>query len=102
MNGRNGICEFKSLAKSVELDTEWFRSVTSALPKFATQGGGSIVSFVNPYSDNPGEDAPISDSGYLGCRVFFKLDQLRLRTYRISANSFRRNYSFLKLFGHST
>ena len=63
MNGRNGICEFKSLAKSVELDTEWFRSVTSALPKFATQGGGSIVSFVNPYSDNPGEDAPISDSG---------------------------------------
>ena len=62
MTGRNGICEFKSLAKSVELDTEWFRSVTSALPKFATQGGGSIVSFVNPYSDTPEKDAPISDS----------------------------------------
>ena len=32
MTTRNGVCEFKSLAKSVELDTEWFRSVTSILP----------------------------------------------------------------------
>ena len=63
MTPRHGICEFKSLAKSVELDTEWFRSVTSILPKFATSGGGSIVPFVSPYSDEPPNGGPISDSG---------------------------------------
>ena len=63
MTPRHGVCEFKSLAKSVELDTEWFRSVTAILPKFATSGGGSIVPFVSPYSDDPNANAPISDSG---------------------------------------
>lgn len=64
MTTRIGVCEFKSLAKSVELDTEWFKSVTSILPKFATSGGGSIVPFVSPYSDSTSNGGGlISDSG---------------------------------------
>ena len=70
MTPRHGVCEFKSLAKSVELDTEWFRSVTSILPKFATCGGGSIVPFVSPYSDDPNTNGgPISDSGKYSCGI---------------------------------
>merc|ERR1712018_975254 len=63
---RNGVCEFKSLAKAVELDTEWFRSVSSLLPKFATASpNGSVVPFVTPYSDHATNGSnSISDSTY--------------------------------------
>ena len=64
MTFRNGVCEFKSLAKAVELDTDWFRSVTSLLPKFAgSSPNGSIVPFVTPYSD-AGSNSSVSDSIY--------------------------------------
>ena len=62
MTYRNGVCEFKALAKAVELDTDWFRSVTSILPKFAgSSPNGSIVPFVTPYSDKNGS---VADSIY--------------------------------------
>lgn len=65
MTTRNGICEFKSLAKAVELDTDWFRSVTSLLPKFASASpNGSIVPFASPYTDNPNGNSGFSDSTY--------------------------------------
>lgn len=58
-----GVVEYKSLAKAVELDTEWFRSVTSQLPNHASS---SIVPFASPYSDNGGSNGNISiaDSTY--------------------------------------
>lgn len=95
MTGRNGICEFKSLAKSVELDTEWFKSVTSALPKFATQGGGSIVSFVNPYSDTPEKEAPISDSVY-PCTLCGMVTPSRSRHVLNSCERLRDKYRWRK------
>lgn len=59
---RNGISEFKSLAKAAELDTDWFRSVTALLPKFAING--SIVPVDSPYSNGHQTSGSISDSTY--------------------------------------
>ena len=59
---RSGVSEFKSLAKAVELDTDWFRSVSALLPKFATNG--SIVPFDSPYSNGNHGSGSVSDSTY--------------------------------------
>ena len=47
-----GVEEFRTLAKSVELDTEWFKSVTCHLPNYLSQSpNGSIVHIPSPYSN---------------------------------------------------
>ena len=95
MTTRNGVCEFKSLAKSVELDTEWFRSVTSILPKFATCGGGSIVPFVSPYSDEPTNNGIISDSVY-PCSLCGMVTPSRSRHVLNSCERLRDKYRWRK------
>ena len=74
LNSRNkmggGVEEFKTLAKAVELDTEWFKSVTVQLPHYVKQSpNGSIIPFSTLYTNGhtPGVQQGgglISDSTY--------------------------------------
>lgn len=60
-----GVAEYQSLAKAVELDTEWFRSVTSQLPSSsAASPNGHIIAFNNPYSNGSAQSGSIADSTY--------------------------------------
>ena len=63
----SGVEEFKILAKAVELDTEWYKSVTCQLPNYAPHSpNGSIVPFTSPYSNGNSANGSglITDSTY--------------------------------------
>ncbi len=66
-----GVAEYKSLAKAVEVDTEWFKNVASLLPAATTSSypNGRIVSFdAGPYNYSNGNNSQantnIADSTY--------------------------------------
>ena len=95
MTMRNGVCEFKSLAKAVELDTDWFRSVTSLLPKFASASpNGSIVSFDSPYTDSTKSNG-FADSTY-PCSLCGMVTSSRSRHVLNSCERLRDKYRWRK------